>query len=51
VVLAAFVCVLRPTGTLTPGIILFVLTPVPLIFEIVRRKFQTTLNKPAKPGA
>ena len=49
VIFAAGLCVLRPTGTLKPGIIVFVLTPLPLIFEIMRRKFKMALNKPHAP--
>jgi hypothetical protein len=52
VILAAALCILRPSGSLKPGIIMFALTPFPLVFDIVRRKFSATLNKPAarKPG-
>jgi hypothetical protein len=46
---SATVCILRPTGTLKPGIIMFVLTPFVLVADMLRHRFSKLLNQ--KPGA
>lgn len=42
---AATVCIIRPTGSLKPGVIMFLLTPFALIADIVRQRFGALLGR------
>jgi hypothetical protein len=42
---AATVCIIRPTGTLKPGIIMFCLTPVAMVADILCHRFAKLLGR------
>ncbi len=49
ILIATTAAVLRPFGTLKLAIVLFCLTPVALIVDVVRRRFSAILGR--KPAA